>query len=132
MSEEIKNNESSNKEKIEVVKKAVIEEATRGTLKLAVPIRAASQDVTELNYDFTKLSGWDYVEAMDADAAARNIFKISAKQALCLFAKAVRKAMTNVDETDVKERIGAVDAMRAVQLATVFLIASAREANQSI
>ena len=41
-----------------------------GKLTLTAPIRAGGKDVTELNYDFTKLSGLDFVEAMDADPKA--------------------------------------------------------------
>ena len=84
-----------------------------------------------MQYDFSKLTGWEYVEAMDADVTARNVCKISHKQALCLFATAAGKATPDVDSTDIKERIGAVDALRAVQLATVFLITSTRAANQN-
>lgn len=131
MSEEAIKNEKNEVKATENVQKVLAGEITKGTLKLSTPIRAKSQDVTELQYDFSKLTGWEYVEAMDADATARNVFKISNKQALCLFAAAAGKATPDVDATDIKERIGAVDALRAVQLATVFLITSTRAANQN-
>jgi len=113
-------------EKAETVKKA-IKELYKGTLKLSKPIRAASEDITELHYDFTTLTGWDYVDAMDSDAAAKNMFKITSKQALSLFAVAAAKKTDNVDAKDIKERIGIVDAAKAVQLATVFLVTSTKE-----
>jgi hypothetical protein len=131
MSEEAIKNEKNEVKATENVQKVLAGEITKGTLKLSTPIRAKSQDVTELQYDFSKLTGWEYVEAMDADVTARNVFKISNKQALCLFAAAAGKATPDVDATDIKERIGAVDALRAVQLATVFLITSTRAANQN-
>ena len=131
MSEEAIKNEKNEVKATENVQKVLAGEITKGTLKLSTPIRAKSQDVTELQYDFSKLTGWEYVEAMDADATARNVFKISNKQALCLFAAAAGKATPDVDATDIKERIGAVDALRAVQLATVFLITYTRAANQN-
>lgn len=131
MSEEAIKNEKNEVKATENVQKVLAGEITKGTLKLSTPIRAKSQDVTELQYDFSKLTGWEYVEAMDADVTARNVFKISNKQALCLFAAAAGKATLDVDATDIKERIGAVDALRAVQLATVFLITSTRAANQN-
>lgn len=131
MSEEAIKNEKNEIKATENVQKVLAGEITKGTLKLSTPIRAKSQDVTELQYDFGKLTGWEYVEAMDADVTARNVFKISNKQALCLFATAAGKATPDVDATDIKERIGAVDALRAVQLATVFLITSTRAANQN-
>lgn len=113
-------------EKAETVKKA-IKELYKGTLKLSKPIRAASEDITELHYDFTILTGWDYVDAMDSDTAAKNMFKITSKQALSLFAVAAAKKTDNVDAKDIKERIGVVDAAKAVQLATVFLVTSTKE-----
>ena len=131
MSEEAIKNEKNEVKATENVQKVLAGEITKGTLKLSTPIRAKSQDVTELQYDFSKLTGWEYVEAMDADVTARNVFKISNKQALCLFAAAAGKTTPDVDATDIKERIGAVDALRAVQLATVFLITSTRAANQN-
>ncbi len=131
MSEEAIKNEKNEVKANENAQNVLVGEIVKGTLKLSAPIRAKSQDVTELQYDFSKLTGWEYVEAMDADASARNIFKISQKQALCLFAAAAGKVTPDVDATDIRERIGAVDALRAVQLATVFLITSTRAANQN-
>ena len=124
--------EEDKKEKQAEVAKQVLNTTSKGTFKLSVPMRAGGKDITELEYDFTKLTGWEYVEAMDADGSAKSVFKITQKQALCLFAAAAGKATNGVDATDIKERIGAVDAMRVVQLATVFLTASARAANQNI
>lgn len=129
MSEQTNKNESS--AKAEAIQKAISDEVTSGTLELTAPIRAGGQDVTELQYDFSKLTGWEYVEAMDADADARNVFKISQKQALCLFAAAAGKATPGIDATDIKQRIGAIDAVKAVQLATVFLVTSTRAARKN-
>lgn len=131
--EEIKNeeNQEDNKQKqIETAKK-VLDSTAKGTFKLSSPIRAAGADLDTLEYDFTKLTGWELVEAMDTDEKARSVFKITQKQALCVFATAAAKCTKNVDVTDIKERIGAADALRAVQLATVFLTASARAVSQN-
>lgn len=104
---------------------------SKGTLELAIPIRSRSEDVKVLHYDFTKLTGWEYVEAMDSDPNNRNVFNISKKQAICLFAAAAAKVTEGLDATDIKERIGLADAMRAVQVATVFLVRSAQEAGKN-
>lgn len=104
---------------------------SKGTLELANPIRSRSEDVKVLHYDFTKLTGWEYVEAMDSDPNNRNVFNISKKQAICLFAAAAAKVTEGLDATDIKERIGLADAMRAVQVATVFLVRSAQEAGKN-
>lgn len=128
--QEIRNEENEKEKQIETAKR-VLSSTQKGTFKLAAPIRAAGADLDTLEYDFTKLTGWELVEAMDADGNAKSVFKITQKQALCVFAAAAAKCTKNVDATDIKERIGATDALRAVQLATVFLTASARAANQN-
>lgn len=104
---------------------------SKGTMELAVPIRARSKDISMLHYDFTRLTGWEYAEAMDSDPTARNVFIVTKKQAICLFAAAAAKVTPDVDAKDIKERIGLADAQRAVQVATLFLTTSAREAGKN-
>ena len=108
-----------------------LNDISKGTLELAVPLRARSKDIKVLHYDFTKLTGWEYAEAMDSDPTTRNMFVVSKKQAICLFAAAVAKVTPDVDATDVKQRIGIADAQRAVQVATLFLTRAAREAGKN-
>lgn len=124
-----------NKQEQETVEKQsvpiTLDMLSKGSLELALPIRARSQDVTKLHYDFTRLTGWEYAEAMDSDQNARNVFIVTKKQALCLFAAAAAKATPDVDAQDIKERIGLADAQRAVQVATLFLTTSAREAGKN-
>lgn len=117
--------------KLREVAKRVLEGTVRGTLKLKRPIRAQSEDLTELHYDFSKLTGWEYVEAMDEGGTTRNVFEVSQKQALCLFAAAAGKATNGVDAVDIRTRIGMEDSLRAVQIAMVFIVASARAENPS-
>ena len=115
--------------------------ASSGTLQLSTPIRAGGEDVTELQYDFQKLTGWEYAEALDSDKNATTIFRLTAKQALNLFATAAGKATTaaakaadkearGIDANDIKERIGVEDSMAAVQLAIVFFNACALKRNK--
>jgi len=111
--------------------KAILERITRGTLKLTKAIRSRSEDVTELRYDFSKITGWEYVEAMDADRDATNILAMSSKQALCLFSVAAAHENDDLDARDIRERISAVDAMQATQLATLFTVTSARAARDN-
>ena len=130
MSEEIKIENENNQEgeqKVTLTPGMI----SKGTLELATPIRARSKDITELHYDFGKLSGWEYVEAMDSDPTARNVFVVTKKQALCLFAAAAAKATADIDAKDIKERIGLADAQRAAQVATLFLTTSARGAGKN-
>lgn len=113
------------KEELEALHKRI----TSGVMKLRTPIRAESKDVTELRYDFSKVTGWEYVEAMDADRTAENVLRISSKQALCLFAVACAHEHTNLDARDIRERISAMDAMQATQIATLFTVTSAQVAS---
>lgn len=101
-------------------------ELAKGTLKLKKPIRAASTDVTELKYDFDNLTGWEYAEAMDADPNARTVFKVTARQAMSLFAMSAAKENEKIDATDIREQMGVADTMKAVQLTTLFLAVSAK------
>jgi hypothetical protein len=103
----------------------------KGTLDLITPIRAESHDLTALEYDFTKITGWEYADAMDK-GKSESSFRLSAKQALSLFATAVTKATKGVDFTDILQRIGTADAIKAVQLATVFFVACTLEGNRRI
>ena len=89
MSEEIKKNEQPQVEEQPKEQEAqkpapiTLSMISKGTLELAVPIRARSADVSVLHYDFTKLSGWEYVEAMDSDTASRNVFQVSKETGSC-------------------------------------------------
>lgn len=109
---------------------AFLAKASSGTLQLTKPIRAGGQDVNELQYDFQKLTGWEYAEAVDSDKNAQTIFRLTAKQALNLFAMAAGKATARIDANDIKERIGVEDSMAAVQLAIVFFNACALKRNK--
>ena len=112
-----------------------------GKMKLLQPIRAAGQDITELKWNFRNLTGWEFASAMDCDSAS-NVFRITNKQALGLFAASAAKETTikndggveihPLDAQDIRQRIGIDDCVKAVQIAAVFFVASAREANKRI
>ena len=120
-------NESRDEQAQEIAQENEQSSIERGVMKLKTPIRAGGKDVTELFYDFTELTGWEFVEAMDMDREARNIFSVTEKQALCLFAATAGKQTPGIDATDIRKRMGVADAVKAVQLATVFLVTSTRE-----
>lgn len=104
----------------------------RGTLKLKTPIRSRSEDVNEVRYDFTKLSGWDYAAAMDSDPEGNALFSITGKQAMMLFSMAAAKETDGLDATDIRQRMGIEDGIKAVQLAKLFFVAAARAGNSRI
>lgn len=97
-----------------------------GRLQLETPIRARSRDIEELVYDFTALTGKEYIEAMDSSPVPANTFGITYRQALALFATAAAKQTNDVDAQDILERIGMTDAATGEQLARLFFNASTR------
>ena len=98
----------------------------KGRMELETPIKAGDHEIEELVYDFTALTGIEYSNAMDSDPNARQVYKITYRQALSLFATAAAKQTPNVDSRDIVERIGMTDAVEGVQLATSFFVASTR------
>jgi len=103
-----------------------------GTFMLETPIKAGEKEFTELKYDFSRLSGWDYADAMDSDTTANNSFRMSTRQAIALFAKTAAKENEGIDALDILERMGICDAMKAAQLAAVFFVASNRAGDKRI
>ena len=121
------------KQKMEEVRKRTLEaqEAMsqgKGRLTLETPFISRDQEIKELIYDFTALTGMEYTDAMDSDINANSsaYHRITSRQALSLFAKASAKQMDNVDMEDIVSRIGVTDAVEGVQLATLFFTASTR------
>lgn len=104
----------------------------KGRLELETPILAGDEEITELIYDFTVLTGMDYVSAMDSDMNAQQAFRITYRQALTLFAVSVEREMGKLDRHDILERMGMTDAIAASQLATIFFSASTRAGRMRI
>ena len=122
---------------IEEIKKAnatanEVMAAGKGRLRLETPIVSGDTEITELTYDFTKLTGLEYTDAMDSDANATQMFRITYRQGLALFAKAAAKETERLDMNDIIAKIGMTDAQEGVQLAALFFTASARAARARI
>lgn len=99
----------------------------KGKLRLEKPIQAGDREITELEYDFTALSGLDYTEAMDVGQnASQNPASISYRQGLSLFAKAAAMQNERLDMKDIVSRIGMTDAVAAVEAASSFFTGSVR------
>lgn len=98
----------------------------KGRLHLEKPIPVDDREISELPFDFMALTGLEYTDAMDSDINAQQSTKITYRQALAIFSKAASKEVSELDMRDIMERIGATDAVEAVQLAMRFLTASAR------
>lgn len=104
----------------------------RGVFRLERPIPADDREIAELSYDFMALTGEEYARAMDGDMDAQQIFKITYRQALELFAAAAAKQTEGVDSVNIIDGLGAADASQAVQLAMLFFTASTRAARMRI
>ena len=112
---------------------AAASQFSSGTLTLIDPIRDGQRTVTELHYDFCRLTGWEYADAMDSDREGdKNAFRLTNRQALALFAAAAAKQTEGLDVTDIKQRLSIRDAIKAAQIATVFFVASSRAGNERI
>ena len=121
---------------------ALLRDLCKGTLRLLAPIRAHDQDVTELQFDFCGLTSEELLDALDSDRDYSNIFGISNRQALALFAYTCAKnapvtedggMKTRLyDEKDVLRRIGPADSVKAMQLAKLFYNASSRAGSNNI
>lgn len=98
----------------------------KGRLRLEKPIRAGGKDIEELVYDFTALTGQEYIDVMDSDFNSNNAVRITYKQAIMLFATAAAKKTDKVDADDIIQQIGVSDAVAGEQLARLFFNASTR------
>lgn len=104
----------------------------KGKITLRTPIQDGQNTVEVLHWDFTSVTGAEYVAAMDRGSGNGNTFRITNTQALELFAVAAAKATGGIDATDIRTRIGMVDALKVTQVATIFFTASNRAGNRSI
>ena len=101
-----------------------------GEMVLTVPIRARSRDIEVLKYNFKKLTGKEYITAMDSDRSASNPFKITAQQAAMLFAMAAAHETEDVDAKDIMERMCVEDVIYASQLASLFFVTATSAATR--
>ena len=103
-----------------------------GKMTLSEPIRDGENTVTEIQWDFMRITGSEYCDAMDRDVKAVNTFRITNTQALNLFAVAAAKATGGIDAEDVRRGLSIGDTMKATQLATIFFSAQNRLGNLRI
>lgn len=120
------------REKQEEAINLVIEQYGSGKMELMTPIKSRDKDITELEWDFTILTGKEYVQALDADRSAPNAFTLTNTQALAFFAAAAARKTPGLDTRDIRDRIGMQDAVKAIQLAQVFYAACNRAGNMRI
>ncbi len=130
LAEKLKAEAAERKARAEAAAAAVAE--GKGILTLETPIIVGEDEVTKLAYDFTKITGLEYADALDSSPNSLNVYSITTRQALALFATAAAKATPELDMKDIVENIGATDALEGVQLATLFFNASTRAGRMRI
>jgi hypothetical protein len=109
-------------EGLERMREAILKAGTIecGILELSVPITARGEDVTELRYDFRKITGRQYIQALDVAAPSRAMNAITNEQALELFIAATKNQNDGIDDVDIRERMGIDDVIQAVRIGKVF------------
>lgn len=111
------------------------EAVKHGILRLAEPIYDGEKEYNELEYDFGALKGLEMARALDFGDGPKDSFRLTDVQALNYFACAAAKCQNlsgGLDATDIRERIGGMDAIKAIQLATVFFRASSRAGDRRL
>lgn len=135
MNEEIKNENiaenATPNQPVQIDPKDAREKLSRGTLTLLCPIRARGRDVTELKYDFTKLTGMEYANAM-ASARHAEAFTINTMQAFHLFCATAAKENPDVATVDIMRDMKSEDAVKAVQAAQLFFELTSRAGNKRV
>ena len=118
----------------------ILRELCKGKMELMYPFRARGQDVAEIPYDFCALTGEELMDALDR-APYDNMFRISNRQAMHLFAATAEKEAPPAEEgrtgkiydaKDIMRGLKAADAVKAAQLAKLFYNASSQAGNRRI
>lgn len=97
-----------------------VEKISSGKFKLMTPIQDGDKTYEELTYDFNKLTGWEVAKAMNQGGTNGNASQLNEMQAIALFAAAAAKCTGGLDATDIRQRLGAADAITAISLSTIF------------
>lgn len=109
------------------------EVSSRGAIELYEPIKDGDREYTRLEYDFKALRGTEMADALDSDDGGRgDVFRLSRRQAIALFAAAAEKKTDGLFAKEIKERLGVVDALNAVRIASLFFLSTSRAGNYLI
>lgn len=127
---EIEKKTAGKPEEKELSMKEIKEMLSSGRLELAVPIFINGKETKSLAYNFKKVTGLEYIDALDGDNASRKgAFNLSAQQAVNLFLAGVIHATEGVngsDLPDIRKQMDIEDTQKAIQVAVSFFNASSR------
>jgi hypothetical protein len=124
--QEKKQSEPSAEEKLQHFREAM-RSVENGKLKLAKPILSGGEEKTEIIYDFSKITGKQYLKAMDVGAPSRDMNNITNTQAFELFLAAAGKMNEGLDVIDLRERMAVDDVLQATRIGKLFFAFKANE-----
>ncbi len=101
-----------------------------GKITLAKPFVIGEREITELEFDFSKMTGLDYVNAMDVDRAAVGNNKASRKQIVSLFAASLKTP--GIDYKDLMNFLGPNDMMTVLQVGELYFMGANFRTNMSL
>ena len=105
----------------------LMKETFKGTLELVVPMRGGGRALGEIDYDLMNLTSAELMEALDSTEQNNNIYLITHRQAMAVFAASAAKLNGGVFDTrDILTRLSGVDGMRAERITKAFWNASCR------
>lgn len=125
--------ESKNKQQLETIKDFFNNPPKvtyKGKIKLNKPLQAGENEITELKYDFEKITGLDYAMALSFDKSSDGIQDLSVKQMVALFASGLETE--GLDATDLLKRLDLQDMMAVVQVIRLFFTRKMYRASISI
>lgn len=133
MEEEKKEKTENPEQEVKLTAEEAVRRISCGKLLLSVPITDGDKQYEFLEYDFNALTGWELAKALDGGGSnAVRTNSISDVQSLSLFAAAAAKRTGGLDATDIRTRLSAVDAIAAINVASLFFRGSLLAANSRI
>ena len=98
-------------------------ETTQGVISLKEPMHSRGETVTELHYDFAKLTNREFMACMDEDRGNRDRNLITRKQAMSLYSRMhdkVERPISGLDARDLEEQACLDDMEAMIERATNF------------
>lgn len=127
----MENNKNNENKKPITEPMEMLEKLSKGEMELIEPFEHNGETVSVLKYDFKKITGIEMCEALDSDPKSSVLRKFSNRQLISLFGMAVEH-VSGINHIDVTEKMAGCDALKGVQLAEVFFLASTQAASRRI
>lgn len=118
-------------DKVQQLRAQMHEDAKSGIITLKTPLRAGGRDVTELAYDFGKLTGWEYADAMDMEPARGQHLQNHAQAGALPVRHGGGQSQRGRGRDGYSRTAGVEDAQTAVEQAMVFLTTSTPEVKRN-